>query len=145
MEYKAKDTFEKIIEVKRVIKKITGGNKLTMTALVLVGDKNGKFGFALGKGLSVPQAVQRAVAKAKKNMIQLKIVDDTIPHGVNYKYKASSVLIKPAVKGSGIVAGGVAREIFQIAGLQNVSAKMLGSSNKLSNIHCVANALKSLK
>ena len=145
MEYKSKDTFEKIIEVKRVIKKITGGNKLTMTALVLVGDKNGRFGFALGKGINVPQAVQRAVAKAKKNMIQIKIVDETISHDVFFKYKASSVLIKPAIKGSGIIAGGVAREIFQIAGLQNVSAKMLGSSNKLSNIHCVANALMSLK
>jgi len=145
MDYKNKDTFEKVLEFKRVIKKTTGGNKLTMTALVLVGDKNGKFGFALGKGVSVPQAIQRGVAKAKKNMIQVRLVDETIPHEVSMKYKSSSVLIKPALKGSGIVAGGVAREIFQIAGLQNVSAKMLGSSNKLSNMHCVAQALMSLK
>ncbi len=145
MDFKVKESFEKILEIKRVIKKTTGGNKLTMTALVLVGDKKGKFGYALGKGQSVPQAVQRAVAKAKKRMIEVKLVDETIPHDVQAKYTSSSIIIRPAKKGSGIVAGGISREIFQIAGIPNISAKMLGSSNKTSNVHCVAKAILSLK
>lgn len=140
-----KDFAEKIIEAKRVNKATTGGNKITFTSLVVVGDKNGKVGVALGKGNSVSQATQKAVAQAKRNLIEIKLVNNTIPHRVDVKYKASKILMKPAAEGTGIVAGGAIRELIQLAGIPNISVKMLGSSNKVTNIYCALKAFKELK
>lgn len=140
-----KEFFEKIIEGKRVVKKTTGGNKLTFTSLVIVGDKNGKVGVALGKGLSVPQATQKAVNSAKKNMVEIKLKNNTIPHKVEAKYKSSKVLMMPAPEGTGIIAGGAIRELLTIAGIPNISVKMLGSSNKVTNIYCALKAFEKLK
>jgi len=140
-----KEFSEKIIEMKRVVKKTTGGNKLTFTSLVVVGDKNGRVGVALGKGLSVAQATQKAVAAAKRNLVEVKMVNNTIPHRVDAKFKSSKILMKPAAEGAGVVAGGSIRELIQLAGIPNISVKMLGSSNKVTNIYCALKAFKELK
>ncbi|NBO17360.1 MAG: 30S ribosomal protein S5 [Proteobacteria bacterium] len=145
MDVKNKDIFEKVIEMKRVVKKITGGNKLTFTTLALVGDKKGKVGIALGKGLNVQQATQKAFSQAKKNMVQVKIVNETIPHEVDAKYKSSKILMKPAKPGTGVVAGGSIRDLVELAGINNISVKLLGSSNKVTNIYCALKALGKLK
>lgn len=145
MDNKNKDIFEKIIEMKRVVKKITGGNKLTFTTLALVGDKKGKVGIALGKGNSVQQATQKAFLQAKKKMVEIKIVNDTIPHEVDAKYKSSKILMKPAKPGTGVVAGGSIRDLVELAGISNISVKLLGSSNKVTNILCALKAFEKLK
>ncbi len=145
MDVKNKDIFEKIIEMKRVVKKITGGNKLTFTTLALVGDKKGKVGIALGKGNNVQQATQKAFLHAKKKMVQIKLVNETIPHQVEAKYKSSKILMKPAKPGSGVVAGGSIRDLVELAGISNISVKLLGSSNKVTNIYCALKAFEKLK
>jgi len=145
MEIKNKDIFEKVIEMKRVVKKITGGNKLTFTTLALVGDKKGKVGIALGKGKNVQQATQKAFLHAKKNMVSIKIVNDTIPHEVDAKFKSSKILMKPAKVGTGVVAGGSIRDLVELAGISNISDKLLGSSNKVTNIYCALKAFEKLK
>jgi small subunit ribosomal protein S5 len=145
MDIKNKDIFEKIIEMKRVVKKITGGNKLTFTTLALVGDKKGKVGIALGKGNNVQQATQKAFLQAKKKMVEVKIVNDTIPHQVDAKFKSSKILMKPAKPGTGVVAGGSIRDLVELAGISNISVKLLGSSNKVTNIYCALKALEKLK
>lgn len=140
-----KDIVEKVIEGKRVVKKTTGGNKLTFTSLVLVGDRNGKVGIALGKGLGVAQATQKAVSHAKKNMREIKIVNGTIAHKVEAKFKSSKILMMPAPEGAGIIAGGSIRDLMDLAGISNISVKLLGSSNKVTNIYCALKALEKLK
>lgn len=140
-----KDIIEKIIETKRVQKKTTGGNKITFTTLALVGDKNGRVGVALGKGNSYPQATQKAILHAKKNMVEIKLVNGSISHRVEAKFKSSKILMMPAPEGAGIIAGGSVRELVDLAGISNISVKMLGSSNKVTNIHCALKALEKLK
>lgn len=140
-----KSIVEKVIEMKRVVKKTTGGNKLTFTSLVLVGDKNGKVGVALGKGSSVAQATQQAVLHAKKKMVDIKLVNGTIPHKVEAKFKSSKILMMPAPEGAGIIAGGSIRELVDLAGISNISVKLLGSSNKVTNIYCALKAFEKLK
>jgi len=139
-----KDIIEKVIETKRVVKKTTGGNALTFTTLVLVGDKEGKVGVALGKGKSVAQAAQKAVMHAKKSMVEIKTINGTIPHKVEAKFKSSKILMMPAPQGAGIIAGGSVRELIDLAGISNISVKLLGSSNKVTNILCALKALEKL-
>jgi len=145
MDVKNKDIFEKILETKRVVKKITGGNKLTFTSLALVGDKKGKVGISLGKGNNMQQATMKAFSQAKKKMVQIKIVNDTIPHEVEAKFKSSKILMKPAKAGTGVVAGGSIRDLVELAGIANISVKLLGSSNKVTNIYAALKALEKLK
>lgn len=145
MDVKNKDIFEKVIEMKRVVKKITGGNKLTFTTLALVGDKKGKVGISLGKGNNVQQATQKAFSQAKKKMVQIKIVNESIPHQVEAKFKSSKILMKPSKPGTGVVAGGSIRDLVDLAGISNISVKLLGSSNKVTNIYCALKALEKLK
>jgi small subunit ribosomal protein S5 len=140
-----KSIIEKIVETKRVNKKTTGGNKLTFTSLVLVGDRNGKVGVALGKGLTIAQATQQAVNHAKKKMVEIKLVNGTIPHKVEAKFKSSKILMMPAPEGAGIIAGGSIRELVDLAGISNISVKLLGSSNKVTNIYCALKAFEKLK
>jgi small subunit ribosomal protein S5 len=140
-----KDIIEKVIEMKRVVKKTTGGNKLTFTSLVLVGDKNGKVGVSLGKGQTVAQATQQAVQHAKKKMVEIKMLNGTIPHKVEAKFKSSKILMMPAPEGAGIIAGGSIRDLMDLSGISNISVKLLGSSNKVTNIYCALKALEKLK
>lgn len=140
-----KEFAEKVIQLKRTSKKTKGGNKIGFSALVVVGNKKGKVGTGLGKGLDVNTAVQKGVANAKKNLFDIKIDGSTIAYWVEEKYGSAKVLIMPAPKGSGIIAGGAVRNVLELAGVKDVSAKMLGSGNKMCNVICTLEALKKLR
>jgi len=142
---RAKEFEERVYHIKRVSKKTTGGNAIGFTALVVVGDYKGRVGAALGKSKDVSRAIQKAVSKAKDNVVEVNLRDTTIPHEVLHKYAAARVLLKPAPKGSGIIAGGPVRVVLELAGVKDVSAKMLGSSDKLANVRCTIRALTKLK
>ncbi len=136
---------ERVIEVKRVSKKTAGGNTISFAALVVVGNKSGKVGTGYSKASDVASAVTKAVAQAKKTLIDVKMNGSTIPHDVEDKYCSAKVFLKPAPKGSGIIAGGAVRTVLELAGVHDVSSKMLGSNNKISNIRCTLAALEKLR
>ncbi|MBU1036616.1 30S ribosomal protein S5 [Patescibacteria group bacterium] len=136
---------QRIIDLARVTRVMAGGKRLRFRACVAVGDRKGKVGWAVAKGADVTIAVNKAATKAKKHLLKLSLVNETIPHQVTAKFKAARVLLKPAKKGTGVIAGGVVRNVLELAAIPNISAKILGSNNKINNIHCVFNALKSLK
>ena len=140
-----KEFEERVYQIKRVSKKTTGGNAIGFTALAIVGDKKGKVGAALGKSKDVSRAIQKALAKAKENVVSVNLKNNTIPHDVNHKYAAARVLLRQAPQGSGIIAGGPVRAVLDMVGVNDVSAKMLGSSDKLSNVRCTIQALQKLK
>jgi small subunit ribosomal protein S5 len=114
-------------------------------ALVVIGDHKGKIGMGLKKGVDVAESVNKAINQAKKNMITLPLVNESIPHQVNMKYKSSKLIMKPARAGSGVIAGGAIRSVMDLAGVKNVVSKMLGSSNKVNNIKAVFKAFQSMK
>ncbi len=142
---KAQDYEERVFQIKRVSKKTTGGNAIGFTALAIIGDGKGRVGSALGKGKDVQKAIQKALAKARTNVVDINLKNTTIPHMVSNKLSAAKVLIQPAPKGSGIIAGGAIRAVLELAGVKDVSAKMLGSSDKLTNVRCTIEALQKLK
>lgn len=142
---RTKEFEERVYHIKRVSKKTTGGNAIGFTALVIVGDRKGKVGSALGKSKDVSRAIQKAIQKAKDNIVEVNLKENTIAHEVRHKYSAARVLLKPAPEGSGIIAGGPIRAVLELAGVKDVSAKMLGSSDKLANVRCTIEALERLR
>lgn len=136
---------EKTLLIRRVSKKTPGGNYITFSALVVVGDGKGRVGIGLGKSLEIPPAIKKAIAYAKKHMIQIPLFKSTLPHQVKIKYKAAKILLKPAPEGTGLKVGSVARTILDLAGVKNASGKILGSRNQIVNSYAVMEALKSLK
>jgi len=136
---------EEVLEIKRVSKKTTGGSAMSFTALVVVGDRKGRVGVAMGRGLEVPQAIKKAVKYARKQMITVPIHNDTLPHNVLTKFKAARILLKPAPQGSGLKVGSVVRSILTLSGVKNASGKVLGSRNKATNARGVMKALQSLQ
>ncbi len=137
---------QRIIDLARVTRVMAGGKRLRFRACVALGDKMGRVGWAVAKGADVTIAVNKGVSKAKKNMIKVHLVNETIPHQVMVKFKAAKVLLKPAVKGKGIIAGGAVRNILELAGIPNIYGKIIGrSNNKINNVQAVFLALKSLK
>lgn len=136
---------EKVLLIKRVSKKITGGNYVTFSALVVVGDKKGKVGIGIGRGLEVPPAIQKAMSYARKHLINVPIYKNSLPHPIKLKFKSANVLLKPAPEGSGLKVGSVARVILDLAGINNASGKIIGSRNQLANTYAVIEALKRLK
>lgn len=136
---------ERILQIKRVTKKTTGGNYVTFSALVAVGNGHGNVGVALGRGLEVPQAIKKALLKAKKTMITVPLYKSTIPHQIKMKFKAGKIFLKPAPEGTGLKIGSVARAIFDLAGIHNASGKIIGSRNQTVNTYLVMAALKKLK
>lgn len=136
---------ERVLLIRRVSKKTTGGNYVTFSALVVVGDKKGRVGIGIGRGLEVPPAIQKAIVQAKKHMITVPIFRGSIPHEIKLKYKAARLLLKPAPEGTGLKVGSVARVIFDLAGIYNASGKIIGSRNQVVNTYAVINALKRLK
>lgn len=136
---------EKVIEIRRVSKKTKGGNSIGFTALVVVGNRDGKVGYGYGKATNVADAIGKAVSSAKKNMQKINLKGKTIPHEVTAKSGASKVLLKPAPEGTGIIAGGSVRTVVDLAGIKNISSKVLGSNNKLLNVRCAIKALNKLK
>ncbi|BFD25083.1 MAG: 30S ribosomal protein S5 [Candidatus Parcubacteria bacterium] len=141
-----RDEFEqRILDLARVTRVMAGGKRMNFRACVVIGDRKGKIGIGLGKGADVTIAVNKAVNKAKKNLITVNIVNETIPHEVSQKTGAAKIILKPAGTGKGIIAGGVARMILELAGIKNVTSKQLGTNNKVNNARCTIEALKSLK
>ena len=135
----------KVVEIKRVTRVVAGGKRMRFRALVVAGDRKGKVGIGVKKGADVAEAIAKATAEAKKNMVQIAIVNETIPHQIRMKYKAALIILKPVPRGTGIVAGGPVRAVVDMAGIKNISSKMLGSSNKISNVRATYEALKNLK
>jgi small subunit ribosomal protein S5 len=136
---------EKILLIRRVTKKVPGGNYVTFSALVVVGDRKGKVGMGLGRGLEVPPAIQKAISYAKKHMITVPLYKTTIPHDIKVKFKAALVLLKPAPEGTGLKVGSVARVILDLAGVQNASGKIIGSRNQIVNTYAVMKTLQKLQ
>lgn len=141
-----KEFEEKVIRISRVSKKTKGGNKAGFTALVVVGDRKGRVGVALGKANNVLAAIKKGVRKGKKKLISVPLVDGrTIAHMLSIKFGASKIIMKPAPAGTGVIAGGSVRAVLELAGVKDVVAKTLGTSNKLTNVTNTFNALKMMK
>ncbi len=139
------DMVEKVIKINRVVKVVKGGRNFRFTSLVVVGDKKGKVGFYNGKATEIPAAIKKAFKKANKNTIQVPIFKGcTIPHVVKAKYGASIILLKPAKAGTGIIAGGTARSVLELAGITDAYAKSLGSNNPINVVAATIKALSKL-
>ncbi len=143
--YQPKEFEERIIETKRVSKKTKGGSSLGFSALVVIGNKNGKVGYGLGKAKDISVAIQKATKSARRDLVEVNVSGFTIAHEVDAKFKASKLKLMPAPEGSGIIAGGSVRHIVELAGIKNISAKLLGASNNVCNAQCAINALRKLK
>lgn len=139
------DYEEKIVHIRRVSKKTTGGNKMGFTALVVVGDRKGKVGVGLGKAPDVSSAIRKGSTYAKKHLITVPLVNGTIPHEIYIKEGAAKILLKPAPAGSGVIAGGAVRSVVEAAGVLNISSKVLGTNNKASNVQATLLGLSRLK
>ena len=141
-----KEFEERVVFINRVSKTVKGGRRMKFTALVVIGDRKGRYGFAVGKAAEVPDAIKKASEAAKKNLFKLHLVKGaTISHEVIGKYGACSVLLKPAPEGTGIIAGGPVRAILELAGVQNVCSKVYGSRAPINIIRATNQGLNNLK
>ena len=137
---------ERVVSINRVSKTVKGGRRMQLTALVVVGDGKGKVGVGLGKSVEVPNAIKKGTEDAKKNMFTVPVTDDkSVPHEVIGEFGAGRVLIKPAVPGTGVMAGGPVRAIMELAGVQNVITKSLGTSNAMNIVKAAAEGLKAME
>ena len=139
------DLQEKVVEVRRVTKVVKGGRNFRFAALVVVGDENGHVGIGSGKAMEVPDAIRKAVEDAKKNLIKVPMVGTTIPHEVIGHFGAGRIIIMPAQEGTGVIAGGAARDLLELAGLKDVRVKCLGTRNPRNMVNATIEGLKSLK
>ncbi|CDC73367.1 MAG: 30S ribosomal protein S5 [Firmicutes bacterium] len=141
----AGDLLEKLVVVNRVSKTVKGGRIARFAALMVVGDGNGRVGYGLGKAAEVPEAIRKGIEDAKKNMITVSLKGTTIPHEVIGEYGAGKVLLKPASEGTGLIAGGTARKVLEMAGIRNVRAKCLRSNNPVNVVKATFEGLKTLR
>ncbi len=139
------DLKEKIVNINRVAKVVKGGRTFRFSVLVVVGDENGHVGVGTGKAAEIPDAVRKAIDAAKKNMITVPMVGTTIAHEVIGEFGAGKVLLKPAGEGTGVLAGGCARSVLELAGIRNIRAKSLRSNTPNNLVHATLEGLKSLK
>ena len=137
--------FEKIVKINRVNKVVKGGKRLAFRAFVVCGDRNGNVGVGLGKAKEVPVAIKKAIDKAKKNYTYINTINFTIPHEVSGKFRSSKVIIKPAGKGTGVIAGGALRVVLEAIGIKNVVGKIIGSRNPINSAIAALNALQQCK
>ena len=141
----ALDLKEKRVSTKRVSKTVKGGRIASFASIMVVGDENGHVGYGLGKAAEIPEAMRKALEDAKKNMITVALKGDTIPHEVIVEFGAGKVLLKPAPEGTGIIAGGTMRAVLEMAGIKNIRAKCLRSSNPTNVVKATFAALESLR
>jgi small subunit ribosomal protein S5 len=140
-----KEFEEKVVQISRVSKKTKGGNKMGFSVLMVVGDKKGKVGIGLGKAPDVVSAIKKGIKKAKKKMLVVPLDGTTIPFKIEVKKGAGKVLLKPAPKGTGVIAGGPVRALVEAAGVRDISAKILGSDNQASSVYAAFEALKKIE
>lgn len=137
--------FERVVQVNRVSKKTKGGDKRSLSVLVVVGDKKGSVGVGLGKAAEVQSAVRKATSYAKKHLIKVSLKGRTIPHTVLIKNGAAKILLKPAPVGTGVIAGGAVRVVVEAAGIHDIVSKIMGTKNQASNVYATLEALSRLR
>ena len=139
------DLTEKVVSISRVTKVVKGGRNFRFSALVVVGDENGHVGVGTGKSIEIPEAIRKGIEDAKKNLVEVSIVGTTVPHEIHGKFGTGDVLIMPATEGTGVIAGGPARSVLELAGLKDVRAKSLGSNNPRNMVKATINGLANLR
>ena len=136
---------EKLVNVSRVAKVVKGGRTFRFSALVVVGDGKGRIGVGNGKSAEVPEAIKKATDDAQKNLVKISLVNGTLPHEYTTNFGSSKVILKPAVEGTGVIAGGAVRPVLELAGVKNVTAKTLGSRNSRNIVYATIKALKAMR
>ena len=139
------DLEDRVVAINRVTKVVKGGRRLRFAAIAIVGDKHGHVGFGTGKAQEVPEAIRKAVDDASKNLIEVPIVGTTIPHEVIGHFGAGKVLLKPAVEGSGVAAGGAVRAVMELAGIDDVTSKSLGSNTPVNVVRATIKGLENMR
>lgn len=139
------DLEDNVVAINRITKVVKGGRRLRFSALVVVGDKHGVVGFGTGKAQEVPEAIRKAIEAAKKNLIKVPTVGTTLPHEIVGVYGGGRILLKPAVEGSGVAAGGAVRSVMELAGVADVTSKRLGSNTPVNVVRATFEGLKGLK
>ncbi len=139
-----KEYVEKLIKLNRVAKVVKGGRRFSFSALVVVGDQNGRVGYGFGKANDVSEAIRKSVEKAKSNLITVPIKNDTLPHEYIGEFKSAKVILKPAAPGTGIIAGGPVRAVMEVSGINNILSKSLGSKNVMNITKAVFNGLENM-
>ena len=136
---------EKVVAINRVAKVVKGGRTFRFSALVVVGDENGHVGVGNGKAAEVPDAIKKAIDDARKNLIEVPVVGTTIPHEFIGKFGSARVMLKPAVEGSGVIAGGSARAVLELAGYKDIKTKVLGTNNPRNVVYATMNGLENMR
>ena len=139
------DLKEKVVYINRVTKVVKGGRNFRFSALVVVGDENGHVGVGMGKSIEIPVAIRKGIEDAKKNMVKVAMVGTSIPHEIYGEFGKGKVLIMPAKEGTGVIAGGPARSVLELAGIKDVRAKSLGSNNPRNMVNATINGLSNLR